>query len=125
MPSAIFTDPEIATTGLSEADARKAGYEVKVATFPFAALGRAIASREPEGLIKMITDAKDDRILGIGIVGANASDLIAEGTLAIEAGLTAEDVGLTVHAHPTLAESMHEVAEAIHDHAIHIYQPKR
>jgi dihydrolipoamide dehydrogenase len=125
MPSAIFTDPEIATTGLSEAEARKAGHEVRVATFPFGALGRAVAGRETEGLIKMVADAKDDRLLGVGIVGANASDLIAEATLAIEAGLCAEDVGLTVHAHPTLAESMHEVAEALHGHAIHVYQPKK
>jgi dihydrolipoamide dehydrogenase len=125
MPAAIFTDPEIATVGLTEADARKAGHEVKVATFPFGALGRAIAGRETDGLMKMVVDAKDDRILGVGIAGANASDLIAEAALAIEAGLCAEDVALTVHAHPTLAEGMGEVAEAVHGHAIHIYQPKK
>jgi dihydrolipoamide dehydrogenase len=125
MPSAIFTDPEIATVGLSEAEAKKQGHEVRVATFPFGALGRAIAGRETDGLVKMVADADDDRLLGVGIVGANASDLIAEATLAIEAGLCSEDVALTVHAHPTLAESMHEVAEAVRGHAIHIYQPKR
>lgn len=125
MPSAIFTDPEIATVGLSEAEARSAGHEVRVATFPFAALSRAVAGRETDGFVKMVADAKDDRLLGVGIVGANASELIAEAALAIEAGLCAEDVGLTVHAHPTLAEGLHEVAEAVHGHAIHVYQPKR
>jgi dihydrolipoamide dehydrogenase len=125
MPAATFTDPEIGTVGLSEADAKKKGYEVKTAKFPFGALGRAIAGRETDGLIKMVVDAKDDRVLGVGIVGANASDLIAEAALAIEAGLTSEDVALTVHAHPTLAESMMEVAEAVHGKAIHIFQPKK
>jgi dihydrolipoamide dehydrogenase len=125
MPSAIFTDPEIATVGLSEAEAKKAGHDVRVGTFPFGALGRAVAGRETDGLIKMVSDAKDDRLLGVGIAGANASDLIAEAALAIEAGLSAEDVALTVHAHPTLAESMGEVAEAVHGHAIHIYQPRK
>ena len=125
MPAATFTDPEIGTVGLSEAEAKKKGYDIKTAKFPFGALGRAIAGRETDGLIKMVVDAKDDRILGVGIVGANASDLIAEAALAIEAGLTAEDVALTVHAHPTLAESMMEVAEAVHGKAIHIFQPKK
>jgi dihydrolipoamide dehydrogenase len=125
MPAATFTDPEIATVGLSEAEAKKRGFEVKVAKFPFGALGRAIAGRETDGLVKMVADAKDDRLLGVGIVGANASDLIAEAALAIEAGLAAEDVALTVHAHPTLAESMMEVAEAVHGKAIHIFQPKK
>lgn len=125
MPSAIFTDPEIATVGLSEAEAKKAGYDVRVATFPFGALGRALAGRETDGLVKMVADAKDDRLLGVGIAGANASDLIAEAAVAIEAGLCTEDLALTVHAHPTLAESMGEVAEAVHGHAIHIYQPKK
>src|SRR5262249_5708718 len=94
MPSAIFTDPEIATTGMSEAEARKAGREIKIATFPYGALGRAVASRETEGLMKIIVDAKDDTILGVGIAGANASDLIAEATVAVEAGLSAEDLAL-------------------------------
>jgi dihydrolipoamide dehydrogenase len=125
LPSAIFTDPEIASVGLTEAEAKKAGHEVRVGTFPFGALGRAVAGRETDGLIKMVSDAKDDRLLGVGIAGANASDLIAEAAIAIEAGLTAEDVALTVHTHPTLAESMGEVAEAVHGHAIHIYQPKK
>lgn len=125
MPAATFTDPEIGTVGLSEAEAKKKGYDVKTAKFPFGALGRAIAGRETDGLIKMVVDAKDDRVLGVGIVGANASDLIAEAALAIEAGLTSEDVALTVHAHPTLAESMMEVAEAVHGKAIHIFQPKK
>ena len=125
MPGAIFTDPEIASVGLSEAEAKKRGYDVKVGKFPYGALGRALAGRETDGVVKMIVDAKDDRILGVGIAGANASDLIASGALAIEAGLTAEDVALTVHAHPTLAESMMEVAEAVHGKAIHIFQPKK
>ena len=114
-----------ATVGLTEAEAVKRGFTVKVGKFPYGALGRALAGRETDGVVKMVVDAKDDRILGVGIVGANASDLIASGALAIEAGLTAEDVALTVHAHPTLAESMMEVAEAVHGKAIHIFQPKK
>jgi dihydrolipoamide dehydrogenase len=125
MPAATFTDPEIGTVGLTEAEAKKRGFEVKTAKFPFAALGRAVAGRETDGLVKMVVDAKDDRILGVGFAGANASDLVAEAALAIEAGLTAEDVALTVHAHPTLAESLMEVAEAVHGKAIHIFQPKK
>ena len=123
MPAAIFTDPEVATVGLTEAQAREAGRDVKVGKFPFAASGRALAGGEAEGFVKMVSDATDDRILGVHIVGPHASELIAEAALAIESGLTSEDVALTVHTHPTLAETLMEAAEDVHNLAVHIYNP--
>jgi dihydrolipoamide dehydrogenase len=125
MPAAVFTDPEIATVGLGEAEAKEAGHELRIGSFPFAASGRALAGREAEGMVKMISDAKDDRILGVHMVGPHASELIAEAALAIEAGLTSEDLALTVHTHPTLAEASMEAAEDVHRMAVHIYNPKR
>ncbi|MCM2278247.1 MAG: dihydrolipoyl dehydrogenase [Oligoflexia bacterium] len=124
MPAVIFTDPEIATVGMSEAEARAAGLEVKVGVFPFAANGRALSVGEPDGLVKMIGDAKTGRLLGVHIVGAEASNLIAEAALALELGAMVEDLALTVHAHPTLPETLMEAAEATLGHAIHIYQRK-
>jgi dihydrolipoamide dehydrogenase len=125
MPAAIFTDPEMASVGLTEAEAVKAGHTVKTGSFPFAASGRALAARETEGLVKLISDAKTDLLLGAHIIGPHASELIAEATLAIEAGLTAEDLALTVHSHPTLAETVMEAAEDIHHLAVHIYNPAK
>ncbi|HMS16014.1 MAG TPA: dihydrolipoyl dehydrogenase, partial [Planctomycetota bacterium] len=98
--------------------------EVKVGTFPFAASGRALASRETDGMVKLISDAKSDQLLGCHIVGPHASELIAEAALAIEAGLCAEDLALTVHTHPTLSETLMEAAEDVHGIAVHIYNPK-
>lgn len=123
IPAAVFTDPEIAMVGLTEKEAREQGREVKVGSFPFAASGRALASRETDGLVKTLSDADDDTLLGVHIVGPHASELIAEGALAIEAGLTAEDVALTIHTHPTLAEAMMESAEDVQRMAVHIYNP--
>lgn len=125
MPAAIFTDPEIASVGLTEAQAREKGLEVRVGTFPFAASGRALAGRETDGLVKIISDAGTDALLGCHIAGPHASELIAEAALAIEAGLSAEDLALTVHTHPTLAETLMEAAEDVHGLAVHIYNPKR
>ncbi len=125
MPSAIFCDPEIATVGLNEDQARAEGYEVKVGKFPFAASGRALSMNEPDGMIKMITDAKTDLLLGVHMIGPEVSELIAEATLGIEMGATAEDISLTVHTHPTLPESMMEAAEAVHGMAIHIFQKEK
>ena len=123
IPAAIFTEPEISTVGLTEITAAEKGYEVKVGSFPFAASGRAMASRETAGLVKVIANATDDRLLGVHICGPHASELIAEATLALEAGLTAEDLALTVHAHPTLTETLMEAAEDVHRMAVHIYNP--
>jgi len=124
MPAVIFVDPEVATVGLSEAEARAKGLDVKVGLFPFAANGRALSVGEPDGMVKMIGDNKTGRLLGVHIVGAEASNLIAEATLAIEMGAQVEDLALTVHAHPTLPEVMMEAAEATLGHAIHIFQRK-
>lgn len=124
MPAVIFTDPEIATVGLTEAEAKAKGFTVQIGKFPFAANGRALSVSEPDGFVKMVGDAKTGRLLGVHIVGAEASNLIAEATLAIEMGALVEDVALTVHAHPTLPETMMEAAEATLGHAIHIFQRK-
>lgn len=124
MPAVIFTDPEIATVGLTEAEARAKGLQVQVGVFPFAANGRALSVTETDGFVKMIGDAKTGRLLGVHIVGTEASNLIAEATLAIEMGAHVEDLALTVHAHPTLPETLMEAAEATLGHAIHIYQKK-
>ena len=119
IPAAVFTDPEIASAGMTTAQAEAAGHEVKVGKFPFAALGRALAMSESDGFIKTLIDAKSKRLLGVHIVGPSASDLIAEATLALEVGTLAEDIALTVHAHPTLAEGLMESAAAALGHAIH------
>lgn len=121
MPAAIFTDPEIATVGMTEAEAEKAGYKPRVGKFPFAASGRALSTGETEGFVKIVADQTSDIVLGASIVGPEASNLIAEATLAIEMGATAEDLALTVHTHPTLPESIQEAAEAVHGRAIHIF----
>ncbi len=121
MPGAIFTDPEVATVGMSEAEAEKAGYKPRVGKFPFAASGRALSTGETDGFVKIVADQASDIVLGVSIVGPEASNLIAEAALAIEMGATAEDLALTVHAHPTLPESLMEAAEAVHGRAIHIF----
>ncbi|MBY0450186.1 MAG: dihydrolipoyl dehydrogenase [Cyanobacteria bacterium] len=124
MPGAVFTDPEVATVGLTEAQAKEQGYDIRVGKFPFQASGRALSMNETEGFVKVIADAKTDVLLGVHMMGPDVSELIAEATLAIEMGATAEDISLTVHAHPTLPESFMEAAEAVHQKAIHIYQAK-
>jgi dihydrolipoamide dehydrogenase len=120
MPSGIFTDPEIGTVGLQEHEARAKGLDVRVGKFPFTALGKALAIGQTEGFVKLIADAKTDLVLGATVVGYGAADLIEEVGLAIEMGATAEDVGMTVHAHPTMPESLMEAAEALHKKAIHV-----
>jgi len=120
MPSAIFTDPEIATVGLSEQAAKEQGRKVRVGKFPFAASGRAMAVSETDGFIKTIVDAESHEVLGVGIVGPEASDLISESALAIEMGAFAEDVALTVHPHPTLGEGVMESFKAALGEAIHV-----
>jgi dihydrolipoamide dehydrogenase len=122
MPAVIFCEPELATVGLSELEAKAAGIETMVGVFPFAALGKALASGESDGFAKIIGNKKTGRIIGGAIVGPEASTMIAELALGIEAGLQVEDFALTVHAHPTYAEATMEAAEAALGHAIHIIQ---
>jgi dihydrolipoamide dehydrogenase len=120
IPSAIFTDPEIAIAGLSEEQAKAKGIEVRVGKFPFAALGRAMAVNETDGFFKVVADKKTHEVLGVHIVGAEASDLISEGALALEMHAFLEDIGLTIHPHPTLGEGFMEAAMNGLGHAIHI-----
>ncbi|HET7540295.1 MAG TPA: dihydrolipoyl dehydrogenase [Polyangiaceae bacterium] len=120
VPGIIFTDPEIATAGLTEEQAKAQGFTIKAGKFPFAALGRAVSIGETDGFVKVVTDTKSGRILGIHIVGPNASDLISEAVLAIETVATAEDMALSIHPHPTLGEALMEAAAASLGHAIHI-----
>ncbi|MDP6946123.1 MAG: FAD-dependent oxidoreductase, partial [Myxococcota bacterium] len=125
MPSGVFTAPEIASAGLSEAEAIDRGYEVRTGLFPTAALGRAAASNATGGVVKVVIDAKSDIILGVGITAANACDLIAEACLALEMGALAEDLSLTVHVHPTLSEGLMEAAKAARGEPLHIIQRER
>jgi len=119
VPAVIFTDPEIASVGMTEAEAKAKGYEPVVGKFPFTANGRALSINEAEGFAKIVADKKTDLVLGVHIVGPEASELIAEGTLAIEMAARVEDIAATIHAHPTLPEAVMEAAEAVHGLAIH------
>ena len=123
VPAVVFTDPEIAAAGMTEAEAKAKGYnDLLISKFPFAANGRAVSMMETEGFVKMIADKKTHVVLGIHIVGPEASNLISEAALAIEMGARLEDIALTIHPHPTLGETMMEAAEATLGHAIHIIQ---
>ncbi|GGE40884.1 dihydrolipoyl dehydrogenase [Pullulanibacillus camelliae] len=120
IPAVVFSDPELASVGLTEDEAKEQGYDVKVAQFPFAASGRALSLNDTDGFMKLVTRKEDGLILGAQIAGAGASDMIAEMGLAIEAGMTAEDVALTIHAHPTLGEIAMETAEVALGLPIHV-----
>ena len=120
IPAAIFTDPEIATAGINEMQAKEKGLDIKIGKFPYAALGRAMAITETDGFFKIVSDRQTHEVLGVHIVGAEASDLISEGALALEMHAFLEDIGLTIHPHPTLGEGMMESAQAGLGHAIHI-----
>ncbi len=123
VPAVVFTDPEIASAGMMESECRAKGFnDLKIAKFPFAANGRAVSLMETEGFVKMIADAKTNVLLGVHIVGPEASNLISEAVLAIEMGARLEDLALSIHPHPTLGETMMECAEAALGHAIHIIQ---
>jgi dihydrolipoamide dehydrogenase len=124
VPNCIYTDPEVATAGLSEEEAKAAGYQVRVGKFPLAASGRARTMNESDGMIKLVADAKTDLLLGMHIVAPQAESLIGEGLIALEMGATLEDVGLSVHPHPTFTEGIMDAAEAAHGKAIHIINPK-
>ena len=119
---AIFTDPEIASVGLTEVQAKEKGYDPIVGKFPFTALGRALLAGESEGFVKIVADKESELVLGVHIIGPEASDLISEAALAVEMGATLEDIGFTIHPHPTLPEAIMEAAEAAKGKAIHIVQ---
>lgn len=125
IPAVVFTDPEIAWTGLSENEAKAKGLAVEVTRFPWAASGRAVTLGRSDGLTKLVIDRETERLLGVGIVGPGAGELIAEATLALEMGANVTDVGLTIHPHPTLSETFKEAAEVYHGTATHYYRPKR
>jgi dihydrolipoamide dehydrogenase len=120
VPSVVYTDPEVGSVGLTEAEARERGYEVAIGKFPFSALGKAKIEGKTGGFVKIVRDKKYDEILGVHIVGAHATDLIAEACVALSVEATVEELFRTVHAHPTLAESVMEAAHAAHGAAIHI-----
>lgn len=125
IPAVVFTDPEIAWCGVTELEAKDQGLDVEITRFPWAASGRAQTLGRTEGLTKMIFDKKTGRVLGVGIVGPGAGELIAEGVLAVEMAAVAEDVAESIHAHPTLSETLMEGAEAFIGQATHMYKPKR
>jgi dihydrolipoamide dehydrogenase len=125
IPAVVFTDPEIAWCGLTETEAKQQKREVKVARFPWGASGRAISLGRPDGLTKFVVDPQTDQVLGVGIVGTGAGDLIAEGVLAVERASTAHDVALSIHPHPTLSETLGEAAESLHGLATHLYRPRK
>jgi dihydrolipoamide dehydrogenase len=125
IPAVVFTDPEVAWCGLTEIQAQKDNREIKVARFPWAASGRAMTIDRTEGMTKLLVDPQTERVLGMGIVGAGAGELIAEGVLAMEMGALAKDVALTIHPHPTLSETVMNSAEVFFGTATDVYRPKR
>jgi dihydrolipoamide dehydrogenase len=125
IPAVVFTDPEIAWAGLTESQAAKENRKVAIAKFPWGASGRAITLDRTDGLTKLILDPETERLLGVGLVGPGAGELIAEGVLAIEMGANATDLKLSIHPHPTLTETMMESAEVFFGQATHVYRPKR
>jgi dihydrolipoamide dehydrogenase len=125
IPAVVFTDPEVAWCGLTETQAQKENREIKVARFPWAASGRAMTIDRTEGMTKLLVDPQTERVLGVGIVGAGAGELIAEGVLAMEMGALAKDIALTIHPHPTLSETVMNSAEVFFGTATDVYRPKR
>jgi dihydrolipoamide dehydrogenase len=120
VPSVIYTHPEIAWVGKTEQQLKGDGEDFNVGSFPYAANGRALAAGENEGMIRVIADAQTDRILGVHVIGAQASELIAQAVISMEFSASAEDLGLIMFAHPTLSEGMHEAAQSARGHAIHM-----
>jgi dihydrolipoamide dehydrogenase len=125
IPAVVFTDPELAWCGLTENEAKQQNRDVVVARFPWAASGRALTLDRPDGMTKLLLDPKTERVLGVGIVGPGAGELIAEGVLAVEMGANATDVRMSIHAHPTLSETIMESAEVFFGHATHVYRPRK
>ena len=124
IPAVVFTDPELAWTGLTETDAKKQNIPIEIAKYPWAASGRATTLDRPDGLTKLIIEPETERVLGVGIVGVGAGELISEGTLAIEMGALASDLKLTIHPHPTLSETVMEAADVFFGESAHVYKPK-
>ncbi|HEY7152832.1 MAG TPA: dihydrolipoyl dehydrogenase [Gemmataceae bacterium] len=125
VPAVVFTDPEVAWCGLTETEAKRQKREIKRVRFPWAGSGRAMTLDRTEGLTKLIVDPETDRVLGVGIVGAGAGEMIAEAMLAIEMAASARDVAMTMHAHPTLSETVMEAAESLYGLAVHQMPPKK
>ena len=125
IPAVVFTDPELAWCGLTEGDAQKQGRAVTVARFPWGASGRSLTLDRTDGMTKLVLDPKTERILGVGIVGPGAGELIAEGVLAVEMGANATDLKMSIHPHPTLSETLMESAEVFFGHATHVYRPRK
>lgn len=125
IPSVIYTHPEVAWVGKNEEELKKAGESYKVGQFPFAASGRAMAANDTEGMVKVIADEETDRILGVHILGPQASEMIAQAVISMEFSASAEDLGLTMFAHPTLSEALHEAALGVHGHMIHMANRKK
>jgi dihydrolipoamide dehydrogenase len=125
IPAVVFTDPEIAWAGLTEEQAKKTGRQYEAAVYPWGASGRAVALGRTEGLTKVLVDPESERVLGVGIVGAGAGELIAEAVLAIEMGCEVADITETIHAHPTLSETLMNAGETFYGTATEIYKPRR
>ena len=125
MPAVVFTDPELAWCGLTEAEAKAAGKEVHTVKYPWSASGRAMSFDRTDGMTKLVIEPETERILGVGIVGAGAGELISEAVMAIEMGATAQDVAQSVHPHPTLSETIFEAAEMYYGYATHMYSKKK
>jgi dihydrolipoamide dehydrogenase len=125
IPAVVFTDPEIAWCGMTENEARETGRDIRIARFPWAASGRAKTLGQDNGVTKIIAEPSSDRVLGVGIVGVGAGDLIAEAVLGIEMGATVKDIALTIHPHPTLSETIMESAEVYFGESSHLFRPRR
>ncbi len=125
IPAVVFTEPEIAWCGLSEDEAQSQGRQVRIGRFPWSASGRARTMGERDGLTKIVVDAQTERVLGVGLVGAGAGELIAEGALAVEMAARLDDLAMTIHPHPTLSETLMEAAQAVRGEATHIYRKPR
>ncbi len=125
IPAVVFTDPELAWAGLTETQAKEKGIKVEVARFPWAASGRATTVGRNDGLTKILVDPETERVLGVGIVGVNAGEMISEGVVAIEMAALAGDLGMSIHPHPTLSETLMEAADVYLGHSVHLHRPKR
>ncbi|MGO8766120.1 MAG: dihydrolipoyl dehydrogenase [Limisphaerales bacterium] len=125
MPAVVFTDPELAWCGLTEGEAKEKGIKYEIAKFPWTASGRALSFDRTDGITKMIIDPETDRVLGVGICGAGAGELISEAVLAMEMGATVADIALSIHPHPTLSETLMECADSYYGHATHTFTRKK
>ena len=125
IPSVIYTHPEVAWAGLTEEESASKGLQINIGSFPFQASGRALAANETEGFVKLITNAKDDSILGIHVIGPSATDIVQQGIIAMQLESSAEDLGIMMFSHPSYSEALHEAALASRGNAIHIGNRKR